>query len=204
MVSYKLDKYDKYFVAFILVILVIFNLCTFVYADEEWETVEVSTADGIWADESHNYFYSSGSSEFGVSYFPLEVGYIYRITVVQDMSNARSVVGTSEIPSLNVEYNYLSGGLQHVGDSYSIIGTNSYGFIAYSPSASSSHILVERQKVASMNSAVGDLVSGVGPQQLWSVFESGIDFVGVVVLVAFGLFLIVLLIKKLSKGKSDF
>lgn len=49
-----------------------------------------------------------------------------------------------------------------------------------------------------------DLAQNVGVSQLYGVFESGVDFIGVVVLVAFGLFLVFLLIKKISKGKSDF
>lgn len=86
------------------------------------------------------------------------------------------------------------------GNSYSFI-SNDYNYLFFN---NVDWGYLTREKIANMDGAIGDLVSNVGPQQLWSVFESGIDFIGIVVLVAFGLFLIVLLIKKLSKGKSDF
>ena len=198
MVSYKLDKYDKYFVAFILVILVIFNIGS-CFASET-ESVNLDTIQNVVAVANSNAFVStSGNSSL---YFLAEKGYRYNINVVNSFQNSRLVVTSSAMPSVNVEYNILYY-LQNEGDNY-VFNSYSDQYITISSNVPSGYIVVTRERIENMNGAIGDLVSNVGPQQLWGVFESGIDFIGVVVLVAFGLFLIVLLIKKLSKGKSDF
>lgn len=199
---FKLDKYDKYFIAFILVIITLFNIgqC---FAAEEWEEVETTTVQGINVSSNSNYFYSSPNNI--IRYFNIETGYIYKIEVIKDLSSSRYLVGSSELPALNVPYNLLTSDLQHLGDTYTFIANGSnYAFLSYSPNADSSGITVSRQKIAGQSSAINDLVDNVGVNQLWGVFEGGIDFVGVIVLVAFGLFLVFLLIKKLSKGKADF
>lgn len=197
MVSYKLDKYDKYFVAFILVILVIFNVsqCFAV----EGEELSFTSAGNIMIDPNNNYFTSSQYEITG--YLLMEKGYIYHVFVPDSFSLPRNVAVSNVAPAVNVRYEFLS--TIQPGGSYNYICDNDQ-YLYFSLSSYNDGVVVTREKVENMNGAIGDLVSNVGVNQLWSVFESGIDFAGVVVLVAFGLFLIVLLIKKLSKGKSDF
>lgn len=199
MVSYKLDKYDKYFVAFVLVILTIFNI-TSCFAVEP-ESVEVIGLSGLRISPSANYYQSSTNT--GIAYFPTERGYIYHITCKPSNYNRPSCY-SSAFPEVNVPYTLLysfspSGGGPDSFDYY----CSQDGYIGIN-GQEPNIIYVTREKVQNQEGAINDLVANVGPQQLWSVFESGIDFIGVVVLVAFGIFLIVLLIKKLSRGKSDF
>lgn len=194
MVSYKLDKYDKYFVAFVLVILVIFNIgsCFAV----EVENVESTQVSGLAITSNNNYFTSTSSHS--VRYITLEKGYIYHFTN-NSTQYPQSVCFSYDVPSVNVPYyDYRA---VPVGESFSFV-SNDYDYFYFA--GQDTNMVVTREKIANMDGAVGDLVSNVGVNQLWSVFENGIDFIGIVVLVAFGLFLIVLLIKKLSKGKSDF
>lgn len=196
MVFYKFDKYDKYFVAFVLVILVIFNIgqC---FAVEE-EDVEYSIVQGIWSNQNQNYF--SVNNDIRQGYVELEKGYIY--TFHNRASSDSSFCFCNDTPAINVvyyNYNSISGGTD-----YSFVVNDDFNYLVFSVNNPNTNRILTRHKIASQETAVGDLVDNVGFNQLWGVFESGIDFVGVVVLVAFGLFLIVLLIKKLSKGKSDF
>ena len=196
MVSYKLDKYDKYFVAFVLVVLVIFNIsqCFAV----ETEDVDYTTVTGMAFDQNTNHFVT-GVSNRNTGYFQLESGYVYYISLANGYSGI--FLATSEsLPASNVPLNYI--GTLSAGQTYSYLANNqTYLYFSFS---NSSGVSVTREKVEGQQSAINDLVENVGVDQLWSTFESGIDFIGVVVLVAFGIFLIVLLIKKISKGKSDF
>ena len=203
MVSYKLDKFDRMFIAFVFVLVTLFNIGSFVFASEDWEEVNTTLLSDVAASTNSNYFTSSSGSN--TRYFQLEVGYIYRVRVLQNLSGRRLVVGSSDQPAVNVPYDILTSSLLNAGDSYSFISNgSSYAFLAFSPSAQTTAITVERQKIEGYNSAISDLVDNVGLNNFWGVFEGGIDFVGVVVLVAFGIFLVALAIKKISKGKSDF
>lgn len=194
MVSYKLDKYDKYFVAFILVILVIFNIGS-CFASEI-ENVSSETVQNLQMGTESNFFYATENHV--IRYAQLEKGYIYHFK-----NNSAQypcyISFSNDVPAVNVPYYELtkipaSGTYDFISNNYSYAYFNDMDW----------PMNLTREKIANMDGAVGDLVSNVGFNQLWSVFEGGIDFIGVVVLVAFGLFLIVLLIKKLSKGKSDF
>ena len=55
-----------------------------------------------------------------------------------------------------------------------------------------------------MNSAVGDLVSNVGTNQIWQVFESAIPYISAVAIFVFGFVIITYLYLKLSNGKGGF
>lgn len=200
----KPSRFEIRFLATILLIITIVNITSLCFASEEWESVSTSSMNGIRATSNSNFFTSYDGTN-GLAYFPIEKGYIYRFSVLTDFTNSRIVVGSSDLPALNGSYTLLYTDLQNEGDTYSFIANgDDFAFISISPFVVSSQILVERQKLENMNGAVSDLVENVGISQIWDIFDTGIGFVGVVVLVAFGIFLIVLAIKKVSKGKSEF
>lgn len=53
-----------------------------------------------------------------------------------------------------------------------------------------------------MNSAVTALATEVSSDALWGVFTSALPYIGVVVLVSFGFYLIKKMIRGVSKGKA--
>lgn len=53
-----------------------------------------------------------------------------------------------------------------------------------------------------MNEAITSLSTTVSSDALWGVFASAVPYIGVVVLVGFGFFLIRRMIKGVSKGKA--
>lgn len=53
-----------------------------------------------------------------------------------------------------------------------------------------------------MNNAVSTLATTVSADALWGVFASAIPYISVVVLVAFGFYIVRRMIKGISKGKA--
>ena len=53
-----------------------------------------------------------------------------------------------------------------------------------------------------MNAAVNTLATTVTADSLWSVFASAVPYIAIIVVVAFGFYLIRRMIKGLSKGKA--
>lgn len=53
-----------------------------------------------------------------------------------------------------------------------------------------------------MNNAVTTLATSVSADALWGVFASAIPYISVVVLVAFGFYIVRRMIKGISKGKA--
>lgn len=53
-----------------------------------------------------------------------------------------------------------------------------------------------------MTNAIGTLTTTVTADALWSVFADALPFVGVVVVVSFGFYLVRRLIKGVAKGKA--
>lgn len=181
----------------ILMVTFIYTFTSFGFCSEV-EQVEFDSVPKIRIYSNYNYFVQDLTTNgIGVGYFPIESGYIYYIK--NNHNFARQLAVSSNIPALNVTYNYI--GELEPGETYSYIGSSGYLYFDFS---SYQNISVSREKMSSQGVAVSELVDNVGINQIWGVFESGISFVGVVVLVAFGLFLVVLAIKKVSKGKSEF
>lgn len=163
----------------------------------ETEDVTINTVPNITISSNSNVFTSS--DVYSTGYIPLEKGYIYYINYVSTGSPRQLAVSNS-VPALNETYSYL--GVLNAGNTFTYrADNNSYLYFSFS---GASGIEVTRESIGGQSSAIKDLVDNVGTNQIWNVFENGISFVGVVVLVAFGLFLVVLAIKKISKGKSDY
>lgn len=195
----KLDKYDRMFIAFMFIIVTVVSICNTVRASET-EDVEFTTVTGMAFDSNTNHFVT-GISGRTTGYFQLEKGYVYYIHNNSTDTEQYTFLATSnELPANNVPLTNI--GRIYGGETYSYLATDTgYLYFAFSNSYQMS---VTREKVEGQEGAINELVENVGVSQLWGVFESGIDFVGVIVLCAFGFFLVFLLIKKITKGKSDF
>lgn len=178
-------------------------LCMFVLLFPFWcvrglcaevESVDVTTAN-LSINSSRNYFISSETGTVG--YFNIEKGYIYHITN-NSATSERLVVLSQNSPAVNVEYTILTS--IPIGSSFDYIANqDTTMYISYGASSQST---ITREKVASMDGVVGDLVENVGIQSLWNTFNDSVPFISIVVLFAFGLFIIIALIRKLRKGKG--
>lgn len=196
----KFDPVEKFAFVVTLCIATLFSFfsCVCCYAIES-ESVQPIIANGI-AIQNANYFVAVDNRY--TAYFEYEKGYIYHITNVGN-SNINIVI-SNQLPAVNVPFNVIERGFPP-NSTYSYIGNGGeYVYICMNSDSTGGNISITREKIPGQESAVDDLVNNVGVNQMWSVFEDGISFVGVVVLVAFGLFLVVLAIKKVSKGKSEF
>lgn len=183
-------------VACMFLIVTIINLLTLSVFCSEIENVDINSVSNLRITPSSNFFTSSVS--LSVGYFPLEKGYIYHIT--NNGTTERFLATSSDIPAINVTYNYI--GSINPNDSYDYICNNDdYLYFDFSRTES---VNITREKIVGYNEAIFGLVDNVGTSQIWGVFENGMSFVGVVVLVAFGLFLVVLAIRRVTKGKGEF
>lgn len=187
-------------VACMFLIVTIINLLTLSVFCSEIEDVNVNVLNGLNISSSRNYF---DASSYSLGYFQLEPGYIYHIVFNTGgpATGDRHLAISENAPALNGTYNYL--GTLSLGNTYDYIA-NDNEYLYFSYFQQNDAVSVTREKIQGYNGAVEDLVNNVGVNQIWGVFENGISFVGVVVLVAFGLFLVVLAIRKISKGKSEF
>lgn len=198
----RVEKWEIHALAIImLVVTAFFTFSTFCFANDD-EVVNYDIVTGITASPSRNYFTSNTNGS--VAYIQVEQGYIYTIT--NNSNYEFYLYSCNDVPTLNGTYELVSqipiGGsysLRVVDDSYIYISTASlspgWDFDRYLP--------MTRLKIGSMDGTVNDLVDNVGINQIWDIFGSGVDFVYVVVLVAFGIFLVAFAIRKISKGKSE-
>lgn len=180
-------------------------LCCFVLIFPFWcvkglcaeiENVDFNIVDGISITSNSNAFISNSNGHIG--YFQTEKGYIYYIK--NNLTNNGLNLATSDdIPSLNVPYNYIM--LLSAGDTYTYVGDGLLYF-DFGTNTNGSAITVTREKINNQEGTINELVSNVGPNAIWGIFEIAIDYIWVVVLVAFGIFLISVIIRKLSKGKG--
>lgn len=187
---FRLDKYDKYFVCLLLIFMVIFNINS-VFAIEINQIVGVSAFGTIHDVAEASIIY----------YYPVKQNEQFSVETTEEFNqNFASVLFSTNLDSGTVTTNYgdlLNGKVELVipEDGYLIVSTSAYA---------TSNMFKFSNLSESLDGAVNGLVNNVGFNQIWGVFDNGINFIGVVVLVGFGLFLVALLIKKVSKGKSDF
>lgn len=186
----------KKYVRIVSLSILLFAIISFVHSSSvfaDTESVDISSVN-LSMSASRNYF-TSGSSSVG--YFELEKGYIYHITNLNS-SFTRLVVISDDLPGVNVTYTVLTN-IEPLGTYDYIANNNSIMYISYDYSNQAS---VTREKISGMDSTVSELVNNVGIDNIWSIFEIAIDYIWVVVLVAFGIFIITRLIKRLSRGKE--
>lgn len=162
----------------------------------ELEEVEVISINGISVNPNRNYF---GTASQNLGYFQMEMGYVYHVFFTGSATTPRNLAVSSELPVLNGTYTFLT--TLNNGETYDYIPVSSQ-YLYFSYYQQYEGVTVTREKLQGQQSAVNDLVENVGTGNLWSIFEIAIDYIWVVVLVAFGIFIITRIIKKLSKSKG--
>lgn len=163
----------------------------------ETEEVELSNVQQLRLTANSNYFVTySGAS---VTYFQAEPGYKYTITT--SSSSDRLVVASSELPANNVLYDIIANILVSESNTYSFISTNN-NYISLN--GTNSLFTVTRENIGGMNDAVNTLASVVSPSAFWNIFDISINYIVIAVVVAFGIFIFTLVIKKITKGKEGF
>lgn len=180
----------------IFVVLFPFALITRVFAD--YEDLTPTLVNDLSINQNGNFFISNPGRYVG--YIQLEKGYKYRL-FNNNQTSSLSVAVSSAVPSLNGTYEYLTflGGQQE----YFYIPTNNeYLYIDFSQNVSNTAMTVSREKLTDMGGAVQELASVVGPSAIWDIFDISINYIVIVVLFAFGAFLIFTIIRKISKGKG--
>lgn len=184
----------RFIILFLILFILFFNFSSVFATDDMSEDVIADRVDGIYILPTQNFFKSASNQTVG--YFYLESGYKYIIENTSD-SYPRYLALCNEVPAVNGTYTFLYQ-IPPL-ETYEYISNGSYLVFSYSNYLNTT---ITKVKLASQDSAINDLVQNVGPNAFWDVFGNGIDFVFVVVIVVFGLFIIVKLIKGLSKGKS--
>lgn len=186
------------------VLAIIMLIVTFIYTFtnfsfcSEIENVDTTIVNGIYIAPNSNIF-TTDSNRY-LLYCETEPGYIYYIKNVSTSTSIR-IAYSDSVPIVNGTYTSL--GLLSAGETYTYSG-NTYLYLCSNSNVDGANVQITRERINGYNGVVSDLVDNVGVNQIWGVFENGVSFVGVVILVAFGLFLVVLAIRKVSKGKSEF
>lgn len=183
--------------------ILLFAIISFVHSSSVFaDTEQISpdgTVTGIVINPNSNVFVSNQGSTRHTGYVSVDKDYIYYIKNTSS-STPVYIASSNEIPSLGGTYNFIY--TLDVGNTYTYRPTGDYLYFDFTTNVTNSYPLITREKLGSMGSAVNDLVDNVGVNNLWSVFEIAIDYIWVVVLVAFGIFIITRLIMRLSRGKE--
>lgn len=193
--SNKLRK--NYRFAFLLIILFLV-MCFPLYCHADFEDVEYQIVNGIFASINSNHFTSNSNAYLGV--VNIEKGYVYNFSKLTG-SNDIVIVSTSSQPKINDTYEVLTS--LSTGNNYSYLAQNDGTlYLSFNTTSNGSSVSVTREKVPGIDGAINDLVDNVGVNSFWNIFDISINYIVVVVLVAFGIFIIFKLIRRLSKGKS--
>lgn len=193
------DK-KKLVVIIALIMVVVMGFVGQVFADTE--DIEPLTLDGVVISSVN--FTLTENSDFVTYAIPLEKNYTYHINFTGNLRNFRYSFGNSVDIGTKTE-NFVNVG---VSDDFNIdIVANNYDylFIYFSGQDTASTQFtynITREATSGMVYSVDSLVSNVGIDSIWGIFEIAIDYIWVVVLVVFGIFIITRLIKKLSRGKE--
>lgn len=194
---WKLDKYDKIVISLIFIIVTMnCILNTFCYASEN---IDFDYYYNIIADETTNKFIlSSNGSCIG---FLAEKGYKYTIKVVEDFTTDRIIVSSSSKPEAGIAFDVLYSTLLNKGD-YFTYSANEDIYITVSKNVISSKLLIEREPIIGLDKAIDNLVSNVGMNSFWLVFQNLIPYISVVVIFSLGVWFIIHNIIEHSKGRD--
>lgn len=209
MVCFKANK-----ILFILVCLIIliipFALVTNV-VNASYEEIDFSTVNNLVVSDTSDVF--SYHNFRSVYYVPMEKGYKYLVNFNGDYTDTGvtyiRIVSCSEVPAVGVSFQILFS-VNLTDDkqtSFEYFNYSDNTYIVISPSGSApanpaTYISFSRDVVNGQSSAVDGLVNNVGIDNLWNIFDVSVDFIKVVIIVALGVFIIFILIRKISKGKS--
>lgn len=182
---------NKIYIIFLLFVFLFPFFCITGFCTET-EDVEFEVVSNLAMFSSSNYF--QANSGYSVGYIELDNNYIYHITFNTDHAIAYS----DNIPAVNIPYYDYS--VINSGTTLDLYPTHQYIYFDFSRTTD---VTITRTPLTSMNSAVNSLVDNVGVNNLWNIFDSSINYIVIVVLFAFGCFLIFTIIRKISKGKGD-
>lgn len=210
---WKLDKIDKIVISLWFIIFTIFCVSD-CFAVSSVESSGVSS--DLFFDTSSGQFQSD--DDFSVVYFDLVEGHNYTLTYdtsywpTQDVQGASKFYGilSTQEPSAGVSGDLImTANLTSYGSgSFTFVAPDN-GYLVFSVSAiynfyqyfdSNCLTLVDNSSDVMQNS-VDSLVNNVGQEQIWSIFDTGIPIALLVVLVAFGIFIIGFASRKIQKGK---
>lgn len=190
-----MDFYDKLVVSITLVIVTIF--CIFANFSLAYsEPLSLSVAPT-------GYWFSSGSiiqrsDSSTMTYIRVSKGLKYRIVndtgvpIIAASSFDELKIGSSIFHYVNIE-----SGSEYI---YEVVDDVSFvGFIGSSPGTFFPSVYIESE---GMPSTISILANNLAFSHLWNVFETGVPYVAVVVVVGFGFYIIIGMIKGLSKGKA--
>lgn len=142
------------------------------------------------------------NDNYDLYYLELKKGYTYHITIycesdINRIAYSNSIEIGSPIYSLS---NLVNGNTFNI----TINGDNANYFIFdYSlPNSFTPNYTIYREPNNVMISTVDLLTRDVGINSFWNIFDISINYIVVVVLVAFGIFIITRIIKRISKGKE--
>lgn len=193
---YRLDFWDKLVISITCVIVTF--ICLFNTFSFGLETIDFSTSIKVsnLTFGSGNTFYES-SSGYSVFYIKVDPSIIYTLN-----SSEGVVFSTAyELPSDGVErFNFSTSILED----YEVSGFN-YITIRLPSSITSvptGLVTISYDSPSGISLAVSSLVQNVGIPDLWDTFSLSIPYVLVVVVVGFGFYMILTMIRKILKGKS--
>lgn len=163
-------------------------------------TVETTHISGVIATPDSNIFTVSNNT-IGVDYFYAEKGKKYTITLLQDVNVERIIVSSSSVPKLNDIYEILYSNLHYAGDIF-VFSPPEDTYISISTSLPENYFSITYDYLNGQSNAVSGLVENVGISSIWNIFDISINYIVVVVLFAFGIYIIFRIITKISKGKE--
>lgn len=190
---WKLDKIDKIVIALWFIGFAIFCIgdCFAV----ESVTIQPTVVEGLYISNGTVVESSTGYC----AYFQLKESYYYNIT--NNTQGTRTYLYFSDIPVVGSTFNYYL--TVQAGQTVTIIAEQ--GFLVLSDFSSNSSVGyftdVQEETRESMEKSVDSLVNNVGQEQIWSIFDTGVPIALLVVIVAFGIFIIGFASRKIQKGK---
>lgn len=190
---WKLDKIDKIVISLIFIVVSMFSVFNcFCFAE--------SPVDGFVIED----YYIEGASgnivyrDKGIlMYYPLSFGHKY--SLVNNSGHVISLGFTENIPELGdtaVRYGYLSA-----SGTKKFLADDEYLVFSISSSNDLDNIFLY-DETPGFSGVIGNLSLSVGISQIWSVFETSIPWVLVVVLFVFGWWFFAHWVKELGKGRE--
>lgn len=186
----KLDKIDKILIALVFIIGAVFSP---VFADSE---INVQYVSGVGVS-SGTIVENSNQTLF---YYSLIKGRSYRITNT-GYENSFSLRTSDSLAIGTTLTNFLSQATLPAGTSVEFTAGSDF-IVSYYANTNISEFFIVEDISNEMGKTVDSLVDNIGPSAIWDIFNTGINYIYVVVLVAFGIFIISMVIRKISKGKG--
>lgn len=184
----------------IVVIILPFYLITFCYADD---TIPGIVLNGVGSTGSVGDIVTLSLVDAAKGiYFPVRAGFSYNLNFNLINTQVYRIFISDDVPALDTE------GLMLYRDNFT---TNTYTFTAtqdgylffWNYNIDLTNDNTTFQLVGDvMNSSVSSLVDNVGISSIWNIFDISINYIVVVVLFAFGCYIIFRIIRKITRGKE--